>query len=100
MTARRGGAPPKRVSPRLGTEGQHNTASTRSNGHSTRSHRGVDGYAAPDVTDRAEVELLAQAAAMGYRLSVQCTRCRQWLVAADSVHHHMGPVCRQRAGVV
>lgn len=46
--------------------------------------------------DRYEAALLAEAAELGYRLAVRCTRCNQWVVAAESVAAHMGPVCRSR----
>jgi hypothetical protein len=46
--------------------------------------------------DRREAQLLAELRALGYRLAVRCTRCSQWLVAAESVAAHMGPVCRER----
>lgn len=68
------------------------TSASESNG------RRQDGYAAPDADDRADAAALAAAAERGFRLAVQCTRCGQWLVAAESVRAHLGPVCRERVG--
>lgn len=48
----------------------------------------------PDL--RADAELDAEARARGYRLAVQCTSCKQWLVNARSVAAHRGPVCRRK----
>jgi Family of unknown function (DUF6011) len=62
-----------------------------SNGHTRQ-----DGYLAPDASDRHEQRVLEQARAFGYRLAVRCTRCGQWVVAAESVAAHMGPVCRAK----
>jgi hypothetical protein len=49
-----------------------------------------------DSEDRADEKVLAAASERGYRLAIQCTRCGQWLVAAESVRRHMGPVCRAK----
>lgn len=48
----------------------------------------------PDL--RADADLDAEARARGYRLAVQCTSCKQWLVNARSVAAHRGPVCRRK----
>jgi Family of unknown function (DUF6011) len=62
----------------------------------SKAYRYQDGYAAPTAEDRADAAILAAAAALGFRLAVRCTRCGQWLVAAESVRSCMGPVCRAR----
>jgi hypothetical protein len=49
-----------------------------------------------DAETRAEIDLLIQAAEMGYRLATRCSRCNQWLVAPSSVRAHLGPVCRAK----
>lgn len=55
-----------------------------------------DGYAAPTAEDRREVALLAEAAELGYRLSLSCIDCGHPLVAPMSVSAMRGPVCRAR----
>jgi hypothetical protein len=52
---------------------------------------------APTAEDRREARVLAEAAALGYRLATRCSRCGQWVVARTSVRLHMGPVCRAKA---
>jgi len=60
-------------------------------------YRRQDGYAAPTPEDRREAAVLAEAAAMGYRLSVQCLDCRNWLTNPVSVAAHRGAKCRAKA---
>jgi hypothetical protein len=50
-----------------------------------------------DAETRGEIELLAKAAEMGFRLATRCTRCNQWIVAPSSVRRHMGAVCAKKA---
>lgn len=59
-------------------------------------YRRQDGYTAPTADDRADAAVLVAAAERGFRLAVQCVRCGQWLVAAQSVRAHLGPVCRTK----
>jgi hypothetical protein len=47
--------------------------------------------------DRADFEVIRQAAERGFRVAVRCLRCNQWLVAPSSVRAHLGPVCRAKA---
>jgi hypothetical protein len=54
---------------------------------------------APTAEDRADAEVLAAAAARGYRLAVRCIRCNQWLAAPSSVARHLGPVCFSKMAV-
>ena len=61
-------------------------------------HRRQDGYAAPTAEDRRETAVLAEAAKMGYRLSIQCLDCGHWLANPISVASHRGPRCRARLG--
>jgi hypothetical protein len=77
--------------------GSQHTAYTRTSHASA--HRRQDGYTAPTAEDRREAVLLAAAAEMGFRLSVQCLDCGHWLVAAKSVAAHRGPRCRARAAI-
>jgi hypothetical protein len=72
------------------------TAEPTRNRESSRYHR-VDGFAAPTAADRADAELLAYAALLGYRLTVRCLDCRRWLADPVSVAAHRGPTCRARA---
>ncbi len=58
--------------------------------------RAEDGYQAPTVDDRLDAQVIAAAKARGFRLATRCTRCGQWVVAAESVAAHMGPVCRAK----
>ena len=55
-----------------------------------------DGYTALTAEDRLDAQVIAEALARGFRLAARCTRCRQWVVAAESVAAHMGPVCRAK----
>lgn len=48
--------------------------------------------------DRYEAAVVSAVAELGYRPAVQCTRCGSWLVAAESVARHRGPVCRGKDG--
>lgn len=59
-------------------------------------HRAEDGYQAPDRDDRLDAQVVEAAKARGFRLATRCTRCNQWVVAAESVAAHMGPVCRAK----
>ncbi|MCB1266447.1 MAG: hypothetical protein KDB56_18065 [Mycobacterium sp.] len=60
-------------------------------------HHRQDGYSAPTPDDRLDAEVIDAAKARGFRLAARCTRCHQWVVAAESVAAHMGPVCRAKA---
>ncbi|AFM16984.1 hypothetical protein Mycch_2201 [Mycolicibacterium chubuense NBB4] len=61
-------------------------------------YRRQDGYTAPSIDDRLDAQVIEAANARGFRIAARCTRCRQWVVAAESVAAHMGPVCRAKAG--
>jgi hypothetical protein len=52
-------------------------------------------HEAVTTEDRIEAAVLA-AAQRALRLAVQCTRCRQWLVAETSVRAHLCPTCRAK----
>ena len=54
-------------------------------------------HEAPTAEDRLDAEVIAEARARGFRLAARCTACGHWLVAAESVALHLGPVCRARA---
>ncbi len=70
----------------------------RANGYADSSlHRAEDGYTAPTSDDRLDAAVIEAAKARGFSIAVRCTRCGQWVVAADSVAAHMGPVCRSKA---
>lgn len=56
-----------------------------------------DHHEPPTPEDRADAAVVAAAAARGFRLATRCLRCGQWLVAAESVRTHLGPVCRAKA---
>ena len=58
---------------------------------------GLQRYEPLTPEDRADLDLLIAAAERGFRIAVQCTRCRQWLVSPKSVRRHLGPVCAKRA---
>lgn len=64
---------------------------------SSRCHGRADGYAAPDAVERHEARVLAQAAELGYRLSVACLDCHRPLTDVVSVAYRRGPTCRARA---
>jgi hypothetical protein len=90
MTPRKRPAPP-----------QSRPIPNNTNGLQSSRYRAVDGYTAPTAGDRADAELLAYAALLGYRLTVRCLDCRRWLADPVSVAAHRGPTCRARAeGVV
>jgi hypothetical protein len=61
------------------------------------SYRAEDGFNAPTVDDRLDALVVAEAKKRGFAVAVRCSRCRQWVVAAESVAAHMGPVCRAKA---
>ncbi len=46
--------------------------------------------------DKADAAVLAAARERGFRLAVRCQRCNQWVVSAESVAWHLGPVCRRK----
>ena len=71
--------------------------SKRTHRHSSASPRRQDGFAAPTPEDRADTAVLAAAAALGYRIAVQCLDCGHWLANPASVEAHRGPVCRSKA---
>lgn len=50
-----------------------------------------------DAETRAELDLLAKAAEMGFRLATQCTACGAWISSPKSIRRHLGPVCAKRA---
>lgn len=62
-------------------------------------HRAEDGYQAPTVAERREVELLAELKALGYTVAVRCTACNHPLVTGASVSRHMGPKCAAKIAV-
>lgn len=72
------------------------TTSTVDAAESNGQHRRQDGYAAPTAEDRGDAELLAWAAVLGYRLTVRCLDCGNWLAHPVSVAAHRGPRCRAR----
>lgn len=88
MNAKRMPAPPQDRHPE-----QHSTATD-----STRANQPEDGYTPGSPDDRREAELLAELAALGYRVAVRCTRCKHPVCDPRSVARHMGPVCAKRAG--
>jgi hypothetical protein len=47
--------------------------------------------------DRADLDLLAEAAERGFRLATQCTACGAWISNPVSIRRHLGPVCAKRA---
>ncbi|MEU7764350.1 DUF6011 domain-containing protein [Nocardia sp. NPDC049190] len=49
--------------------------------------------------DKLDAAVLAAARARGFRLAVRCQRCGQWVVAAESVALHLGPVCRRKVTI-
>lgn len=53
---------------------------------------------APTSEDRADAQVLADAADRGFRLAVRCLDCGHWLTRANSVRLHRGPKCRARGG--
>lgn len=94
MSAHQDGPPEKRCRPATNGTGIHTTSAI--DDIKSTAHRRQDGYAAPSAEDRADQAVLDAAAARGYRLAVQCSRCGQWVVAYRSVAAHMVPVCRVR----
>lgn len=60
-------------------------------------HQRQDGYAAPSLDDGLDAQVLDEAKARGFRLAARCSACGHWLVAAESVALHLGPVCRGKA---
>jgi hypothetical protein len=50
-----------------------------------------------DAETRAELELLAKAAEMGFRLATRCSSCGAWISNPVSIRRHLGPVCAKKA---
>lgn len=67
--------------------------------------QGATGSVAPSgvhtelYEDKADAAVLAAARERGFRLAVRCNRCGQWVVAAESVAWHLGPVCRRKLAI-
>ncbi|WP_246584974.1 DUF6011 domain-containing protein [[Mycobacterium] fortunisiensis] len=83
----------KRPAPPQDRPSRNTTNAAKSTGH-----RRQDGYAAPDVDDRLDAQVIAEAEARGFKLATRCSACGHWLVSAPSVALHLGPVCRSKAG--
>jgi hypothetical protein len=60
-------------------------------------HRPQDCYAAATAEDRREQAVLAEAYALGYRLSLTCIDCGHWLTNPISVAAMRRPRCRAKA---
>jgi len=63
------------------------------------SGRAQDGYQSPTPDERFDAWIIAEAARLGYRISVPCLDYGRPLSDPISVAHHRGPTCRRRAGV-
>ena len=60
-------------------------------------YRRQDGYAAPDLEDRADAAFLAEALARGYRLAAVCIDCGHGIFTEASLRRHRGPRCAAKA---
>lgn len=74
---------------------QNRPISNATNGYTEFTRQlGLQRHEPLTTEDRADLNLLIEAAERGFRLAV---RCGQWLVARKSVAAHMGPVCAAKA---
>lgn len=49
-----------------------------------------------DAEDRADDAVIDAARNRGFRIAVQCVRCKHWLTNPRSVEQHLGPHCRTK----
>lgn len=92
MTKKNGPGPKPGAAPESPTATKHHQGDCSD----SSLHLRQDGYTAPTADDRLDAQVIDAALARGFRLAARCTRCHQWVVAAESVAAHMGPVCRAK----